>query len=172
MDIKLVDERLGKLAYAQVADHLRSASDGDLLLLLDAKSVRVADTAADLLSSRNKEEAVIDAVLGGQIKTARGRVRATNILTCVGKAVPRAEQMYLSLLGDRSVNVVSNALFGLVFWQNKENIPKIEQARARRPDGSNMTQYYDSAINALLKNDPRLFSPYFCDEDNVWQLNE
>jgi hypothetical protein len=170
VEMTAIESELATSTYAEVADRLEDFSDEDLFALLDSSSIRVGDTAADILIRRNRHDLAIDGILNRKIKTANGRLRAMSMLSCLGKSVPMAELVYLDLLEDKSARVVDNALFGLVFWQNKENIPKIEAAMAKAKPRSKKMVFFEQAIEALRKDDPFLFSPHFADPNNVWEL--
>jgi hypothetical protein len=167
-----IEARFAESSYSDIAAGLNELPDDDLIALLDAKSVRVGDTAASFLMERNKHQAVIDAILCSRIETAAGRLRATNVLLAFGKTIPRAEAAYLRLINDNSDRVVDNALFGLVFLQNKENVAAIESAKRAAEPQSKRIRYYEQAASALISENPFAIAPYFRDVNNVWQLDQ
>jgi hypothetical protein len=170
MNIDAIETHFATLTYAQIAEKLRPFSDEDLLKLLDSKFNRIGDTAADLLMQREKHDLIIDAILNSLIKKAIGRLRASNILLPFGKRIPRAELAYLHLLGDKNSAIVSNALFGLVFGQNKKSIAAIEAAMSKAKPGSKKLEYFEKAIEALRRRDPFFYSPNFADLNDIWQV--
>lgn len=172
MDLKKTTERLSKLDNLGIRRELEAFNDEDLLLLLESTSIPVGDNAAELLVNGRKTDLVIDAILKSRIKTKLGQVRAANILSCLGRDVPRAADAYLFMLRHKSLDVISGGLFGLAFLQDKTYIGPIISARDKveRPD--DVRACFDRAIEALSKGDPFIYSPHFWDRANVWKLSK
>lgn len=141
-----------------------------LISLMDNSSTSIADEAADELSINHCDDQIVDAVLSGQLKTAKGRIRATNNLLLRGKALPRALDVYIALLSDKSYYVAHNAIFGIVFWQDDSTIPVLEQKK-RNCAESKLIKCIDLALRAIRRRDPFLFSKHFHDVNNVWELD-
>jgi hypothetical protein len=141
-----------------------------LVELVDSQSIKIGDTAADLLGSRNEAKLVIDALMSDRLRTADGRVRATNTLHRFGRSVPESADAHVRLLGDRSDRVVRNALFGIVFMCRRDLLPKLKGDIASAPAGTTRHNDLRDAIVALEANDPFIFSPGFEDQYNVWRL--
>jgi hypothetical protein len=171
-DLKKLEERLKHQNYQQIGKELDLVASNDLLILFDSKSRKVADTAADLVARRKDTGLLIDALLSNHIRTALGRVRASNVLNWFGRAVPEAIGADLHLLADRSSDVVSNALFGIVFWRRRDLLPKLREHLALADGDIARQQNFSEAIKALEADNPSLFSPGFHDANNVWRLNE
>ena len=113
----------------------------------------------------------MDALLDGRIRTSLGRVRAINTLNCRGRAVKGAATAFLRVLGDRSVRVVDCALHGLVFLQDKANLPALKAEAPRRGQGGKGYAEIMKAIEALEREDPFLYSPSFEDSRGIWELD-
>lgn len=165
------EERLRGCSYGEIREQLRDASDAMLVTLLDAKSVKVGDTAAGLLASRRFVDTVRHALAESVLQTGKGKVRALGILRQFGKAAPGALEAYLSHLRDRSLDVVGDALFGLVFWQDLQVVPWIRDVMAESRPGSARRSLFEKALAALESGNPFIFSPAFCDVSDVWGLD-
>ena len=168
---ELID-RLKPHNYKVIEEELETQSSEMLVALLDANSVKVADTAATLLRRRKEISLLIDACVNNRIRSARGRVRCMFVFDCSGIATPETVTAYLHLLGDRSADVVSEALFGLVFMRRRDLLPILREHLEHLPAGSPRCEDFSKAIRALEANDPSLFSPGFFDAGNVWRLDE
>jgi hypothetical protein len=171
-DLKELEDRVKHQGYEAIDQALRPLGSDDLLILLDSKSRKIGDTAAGLLDSRKETDRLIDALLNNRIRTALGRVRASNVLNWYGRAVPEATAVCVHLLNDRSNDVVDNALFGIVFMRRRDLLPKLREHLALAHGDQRRERYLTEAIKALEANDPSLFSPGFHDAKNVWRLNE
>lgn len=171
-ELKKLEEPLKGQSYESVQKALEPLTTDDLLQLLDSKSTRVGDTAASLLGSRKETSALIGALRTNRLTTARGKIRATNILKWFGRAVPDALKAYLHLLDDRSAEVMGNALFGIVFWRRRDLLPVLQEHLARAGSDPERREIFSRAIEALEADNPSLFSPGFQDGNNVWQLDK
>ena len=171
-ELKAIEERLKLQNYQVIERGLACVAPKDLLILIDGKSRKIADTAATLLDRQKEMELLIKALITDSIRTAPGRIRATNVLNWHGRAVPQAVEAHLHLLGDRSDDVLSNALFGIVFMRRRDLLPKLRKyLEEARPDSARH-KLFREAIGALEADRPSLFSPGFHDANNVWRLNE
>ena len=171
-ELKTTEERLKRQNYQAIESELAGVEPKELLVLLDGKSRKVADTAATLLDRQKEMGLLINALIAGSIRTALGRIRATNVLNWHGRAVPEAIKAHLHLLGDRSDDVLSNALFGIVFMRRRDLLPKLHEYFAKTRPDSARHKLFREAIEALEANNPSQFSPGFHDADNIWRLNE
>ncbi|HEX3656831.1 MAG TPA: hypothetical protein VHY91_16170 [Pirellulales bacterium] len=172
---KELERELAHKTYEQIDQALRNLSDGELLDLFDSPSIKVGDSACDILWSRSDakfEDEMVDALLDGRFKTRLGRMRASQVVICGGKRVRRAHEAYLHLLHDRSTDVVDNAIFGLVFLNDKAHLPAVEAARDALPDDSKMKVRFASAIKALQAGNPFFFSSGYNDAANAWGLKD
>ena len=104
---------LAKLTYADLHERLKDRSSLELLDLLDERSIKVGDTAAGLLSSREERAMILNAILSDRLTTRNGKVRALNFLCQRGRQMPEAINGYLHLVHDEHPDVVDCALFGL-----------------------------------------------------------
>jgi hypothetical protein len=166
------ERRLARQSYQTIHRELGRLSSRELLVLLDSKSIKIGDTAAGLLHQRTETELLINALLSDHIRTPIGRVRATNVLSGFGRAIPEAVDAYVHSLDDRSEGVLSNALFGIVFMRRRDLLAALQERFAVARPGSARHQLLRKAIEALRANDPSLYSPGFHDAANVWRLNE
>lgn len=172
MSAKELETKLAKRSYEDIDDELQTYDDRTLIDLLDSKSRKVGSTAADLLSRRGKADVVIDAFFSGKIKTKAGKQRVFFFVRVLGRSCRRAREICLALLQDRNQDVVDDALFGLVFLQNRQVIEAIREAMASKSEGTEMHQRCLMAIEALEQRDPFIFSPHFHDAGNVWGLDK
>ena len=156
---------LTKLNYAEIHERLKDRPSLDLLDLLDARSTKVGDTAAALLSSRDERAVVLNAILTDKLKTRNGKVRALNFLAQRGRKLPEALEGYLHLIHDLHPDVVDCALFGIAFWNDPRNIDVIRTIRIPRARCS-----VERAVAALQAGDPSIYSPYFFDQAGVWSI--
>jgi len=152
-----------------IMEALERCRDEELVGLLDSKSRRAGDVAARLLVRREQVDMVVEALVQAKLRRAEGRVRATWVLHQFGKKCPGAPRAYLALLSDRSIYVLSNALFGLVFSRYVEALEPINSA-LRQASGQRR-DLLATARQALLENNPRLYSPYYLDSNDVWDLH-
>jgi len=155
---------LAKLSYADIHRRLDHRPSDELLRLLDDRSVKVGDTAADLLATRQEWEMVLDALVIGKLKTRNGKVRGLNLLKLRGRKLAGAINAYLLLIRDKHPDVVGCALFGIVFWNDRRNIKAVQSI-----NNSRAHHLVGKAIAALRKGDPTIYSPYFFDEVGVWR---
>ena len=172
MKLKHLETSLAKKSYQDIDHGLASLDSGDLMVLLDGRSIRVGDSAAELLIARGETDLVIDRLLSSTIRTKDGRLRATSVLRRFGKSIPRAVEAYLHLINDRSMDVVASALFGLTFLLDIANLPAIISARSKTQPGSSRRHLFDQAIKALRKQDPFIYSSGFGDSADVWKLDK
>lgn len=137
---------------------------------LDSPKTSVAGDAITELRTKKCVDELVDAILCGTIRTARGRIRATNILQSFGKSANRALEAYVALLNDRSFDVAQNALFGIVFWQDKSLIEVIDGA-IKSCKTEKLRKALSTAKKSLNDGNPFLYSKSFHDVKNVWQLD-
>ena len=126
-DIKALERRLARQSYQSIDDALGPLSSAEVLPLLDSKSIKVGDTAACILFRRKATRLLIGALLQNRLRTAVGRIRATNVLNWFGRAEPSATDACIHCLDDRSVDVLDNALFGIVFMRRRDLIPELKK---------------------------------------------
>ena len=158
--------KLSRLTYAEIAKRLENESSANLLELVDERSIKVGDTAIDLLSARGEVNLILEALMSGRLTTRNGKVRALNTFCSRGLGMPEAVPAYLLMINDSNPDVVSCALFGLVFWNDPQYLPAIRAIR--NPRMENMKK---KAITALEAHDPKRYSPHFRDANCVWCLS-
>ncbi|MGC3970008.1 MAG: hypothetical protein QM775_22585 [Pirellulales bacterium] len=141
-----------------------------LISLLDEPRRGVGDDAADKLFASGCDDATIDALLKGVIKSSTGRVRALGVLQRSGKSNARTLRAFRELLNDPSADVVQSALFGVVFWQDQNLVPSLDEC-IRKCTSLKVRKSLELAKKSLLKKNPFLFSANFHDVNNVWKLD-
>jgi len=80
MDLKLLEKRACGKSYPEVEAVLPEFDDPDLLHLLDSRSIRVGDTATEILITRRQTDLRINALLeriNGRINGDRSRYRVS-----------------------------------------------------------------------------------------------
>lgn len=155
---------LQTLSYSDAESQLAGKSDEELIVVLAGSSRKLGDTAHSILWRRNRVDLVIDALRKKKIPARDGKVRALNLLLSYGRRLADALPIYRQYADDRSADVVSTALHGLVLWQDQDVIPYLESLLAGR--NSEMIQ---KALAALRAKDPKKYSPYFHDSQGVWK---
>jgi hypothetical protein len=169
MDIEQIERMLRGRSYQEIERDLSGMDSHALLRLCDSRLQRVGNTAADLLSMRRDTDLLINAILGNQLSTSVGKTRALSILQRFGMDCPRALDAYLHLLSETHFGVVDWALFGIVFMQDERAIPYVRRRMSDAPKESKIAERLACALEALVKKNPYLYSPYFSDAANVWR---
>jgi hypothetical protein len=172
MDAKELEKALKGRSYQELYRLLSDAETRTLIGLLDSRSVRIGDSAADVLARRRETEAVVDAILEKSLTTRLGKIRALTVLHQFGKKCPRSKEAHLALIDDKNYSVVCEALWGLVFMQDKTLLPVIQAAMVRAGEDSEAFLKYELAITAIRSRDPYFYSPDFWDHMNVWELRK
>ena len=161
----------GHLSREETTHKIEHLEDEELIRLLDSKSRSIGDTAWTVLARNHKLDLVVDRILDGTIHTKLGKIRATNLLCDSGKQFKRSEKAWLALLADKNPDVVGNALFGLVFLQDKANLPAIAAEANRRGSNDRAYKALVAAMDAIEKGNPFMYSRYFKDAQGVWELD-
>ena len=164
---KLLEEKLKKLGYRQIAEGLKDIGVDILLQLLDCRSIKIGNTAADFLSRKGANSLVISAITKNEIKTKIGKIRAQSILFGFGREKPEAMAAYLQLLQDRNDEVAYNSLLALVAWGDGRVIPAIKERQATVKSKEDAKGFL-LACEAIEKSDMSIFSPHFSIDKNVW----
>jgi len=171
--IKALDElakRMSKKDYPEIEKELKELSSDDLIAMLNAKSLKVINVAAEFLHCRGDAAKLIRALVNGEIRAATGRGAATNVLNWFGKSVPDSTRAMIHCIDDRSDGVVSNALFGIVFMGRRDLLPLLQAHLGKTKAASRRRKMFLDAIDALNTGNPSHYSPGFFDAKNVWQL--
>jgi hypothetical protein len=145
-----------KLTYREMDVELSNRSEEELIALLDSTSVKIGDTAASLLSRRDAEDAVYDALCDGRLKTALGRKRALFTLLLAGPGYGKSLDACVHLLRDRSKLVVNEALFGLCHWNDQSTLAALETVTCGAA-----AEDVELAQRAIKARNLRIFSPYY-----------
>ena len=64
---KVIEEKLKRLSYREIAEKLSGAKPQTLVQLLDSKSIKIGDTAADFLGRKRLHSLIIIAILEKKI---------------------------------------------------------------------------------------------------------
>jgi hypothetical protein len=172
MDIRELEDSLKGHSYAEIDRVLADAETRTLMALLDSKSIRIGDSAAGIIARRRETDAVVDAILAKSLRTKLGKIRALSIIGQFGKKCPRSTEAHLALMEDKNPDVVSGALWGLVFLQDVRVLPAIRSAMDRAGEDSEAYLNFELAIEAIESRTPFIFSPGFSDHMNVWELRK
>src|SRR5581483_1421862 len=160
---KLAD-RLCKLDYKEIDKRISHLNDECLVELINSRSRRVGDSAFSLLGGRpNTSRLIISAILSDRMTHKVAKVRAINFLTWQGRACPEAIPAYFHILDDKNEEVADNALFGIVFFQDKSHINRLVEKRNSLVPDSRLRGNLSLAIKALKKQNPFIYCPYFHD---------
>jgi hypothetical protein len=165
-----IEKNLSRLSYAELESRLSKESPAVWLNLLDSTSVKVGDTAADLLARHQALNEIVRRVDSGLVKTKLGKIRTQNILSRFGRQEPASKRIYLRFLSDRNPDVVDCALFGLVFLQASETIPQIEIRLSQEKPRNRLRNRLLDALRALREKNPKIYSPHYADAAGVWEL--
>lgn len=168
-DIKSIDQRLRGLDYPEIERALSKMSTAVLVKLLDSRSIKVGDSAADVLAGRDAYSDLVSAFIGARLRLAVGRIRALNLLHRCGLSCDISWKAYEAGLADRSTAVLDCALFGLVFSRRKSALPLIDIQLAKSKPGSPRYDYLKRAKLALESDSPQIYSPGFHDAPGVWR---
>ena len=169
MELAELQGRLRAKSYGEVANELQLLDSGSLMTLLDSSVRKVGNTAAEILANRAEVELLVNGIVGKTLSTKLGRIRALNMLHSFGKKCSLSRAAYLSALCDKSADVVDCALFGLAFMQDVTVLPEMKQA-VLKANSKAAADRIGLAIDAIEKNDPHIYSPYFHDKNNLWEL--
>jgi hypothetical protein len=108
----VIENNLKNKSYQAIEEALKQESLDSLLALLDAQSNRIGDVAAQELVKRRQTSIVVNAILSGDIRTKRGKIRSMFVLKSFGRHCEACDAAYLKLMRDRSFDVARDALFG------------------------------------------------------------
>lgn len=154
-------------SYSDIDRDLSARSTAELLHLMNAKSIKVGDTAADLIARRGVYDDLIHATLNGHFVTKLGKIRAINVLSSTGRKHRKALDVYLAMLQDENEDVVDTALLPLVLWGESRIASAIRQ-RMETATQSRMKEDLARASQALATGDVRVYSPHFEDPAEIW----
>jgi hypothetical protein len=155
---------LRTLSYQDAERSLADKSDADLIAVMAGASRKLGATAAEMLGRRKRHDLVLRALREQRIPRRDGKVRALNSLLRHGRRIPDALPIYRQYATDKSADVVSTALFGIVFWQDRDSISFLESLL-----GGRHSERIEQALSALKTKDPKKYSPGFFDAQSVWK---
>jgi hypothetical protein len=165
---KVLEEKLKRLGYREIAEGLANTGAEILLHLLDSKSTKVGNTAADFLAKKRGHPLLISAIMEDKIRTKLGKIRASNILFGLGRKNPEALDAHLKLLRDKNVEVADNALLALVAWGDCRVIPAIKERQATVKSVEDAKEF-QLACEAIEKSNLAIFSPHFSFSKDAWK---
>jgi hypothetical protein len=167
---------LCRLSYQEIETRIPELDldDDSLIELINSRSRKVAGTASQVLNGRGKKArlALINAIFTSRMTHRDAKVIATNTLVFRGRECPEAVEAYLFMLDDKNEEVADNALFGIVFFQDKKYVVHLKRKRDARSKDSWLRGRLDKAIQALENQDPFIYSPNFQDGGDVWKLDK
>jgi len=161
--------KLSKENYPTIERELKQVDSNILLLLVDGSSGRIADVAGTYLVQRGERELLKNAILSNSLRTKRGRVVATNTLMSFGPTFGDLAEILSTYINDRSIDVFSNVIFGIVMSQRYDYLEKFKRMRNETFDEKRRILLGD-AIAAMEFRDPMSYSPGFVDSQNIWGL--
>ena len=94
----------------------------------------------------------------------------SNVLFFYGRSCPRFVEVCEFFLGQKNFEIVCQGLFALCFYQDKTYLPMIESLRSRFANPKQI-EVIDRAVKALHTGDPRVYSPWYRDSMNKWNLS-
>jgi hypothetical protein len=168
-----LERRLVRESYGSISKvlHASPLTTDDLFELIESDSIKVGDSAASLLSRRKETNALISRLIDDRIRTRLGRLRAINTLTMRGASCPEALPAYVHCLDDRSNDVLSGSLFGIVFMRRHDLLPQL-RARLEATDlAKGRRELLEKAVKALELDDPFFYSPNYAGGE-MWGLEK
>ena len=153
-------ETLSRLSYAELGKTMTALTDDELVELLNSKSVKVGDTAASLLSTRNRIDVVLQGFARGQVTTRNGKMRVVYI---VGRKhnTNAAMDVLMTLVKDRVFDVADSALFAIVKVGGSTVRGKLAELQQSPDVIPSIRPRIERALKAIDENDPRVYSPNF-----------
>jgi hypothetical protein len=174
-DLDTLAKDLSRLTHEEIAARIAGLDTDDLIQLLNAKSRKVGDSAFGCLAERpDGEHAVIGAIMQDRLTHRDAKVRGANFLEFRGRSTAEAVQAYFHLLDDKNAEVASNALFGLVFSQDRAYLERLRQKHeSLRPDVP-LKGELAVAIEAIESANPFLISSGYSPEqaEELWGIQD
>ena len=78
----------------------------------------------------------------------------------------------ISFLNDKSLDVVEEALWGIVFYNDVKYIELVAETQKKYSQETEIYSSFTKAIQALKQGNPFLYSPGFLDREIVWKLDK
>ena len=83
-------------------------------------------------------------------------MRAANFLARYGRSIPEVLPALMVLAEDKNADAVNTALLPIVMWKDTTVLPKLRQLYEERG-----LDDYQKAIEAIEKNDHRVYAPSY-----------
>ena len=160
------------LSYNEIGDVLQEKDSLSLISYLNSNSVKIAEMAIITLKYREDFWNIVEEVLDK--KLLKNRLAKICFLSGVyhfGKT-DLGIKTSISFLNDKSLDVVEEALWGIVFYNDVKYIELVAETQKKYSQETEIYSYFTKAIYALKQGNPFLYSSGFLDSENVWQLDE
>lgn len=165
-------KRLMNLSHEEIEQCLKDKKSLDLISYLNSNSVKIAEVSISILAKREDFCKIVEAVLEKKLLRNRlAKVCFTNTVQGCGKT-EFGIKTSLSFLNDRNADVIGAALWGIVFYNDIKYLDLLIETQKKYPPSTKLYDRFSDAIFALKQGNPYLYSPYYCDEENKWQLDE
>jgi hypothetical protein len=169
-----LESNLSRLCYLDIESRISDFSLEDLLVLTNSKSIKVGDVAVECLCRDPVGlDMILDALECKKLSRKNGRIRAVNMLCRRGASFPKSKKGFLSVLNDRSDDVVDCALHGLVFWQDRSLLPMLRGIHKSSSERNQRREaLFSKAISAIENEDPFEYSPHYSKEQakSLWGI--
>ena len=165
-------KRLIGLSYNEIGDVLQAKDSLSLISYLNSNSVKIAEMAIITLKYREDFWNIVEEVLNK--KLLKNRLAKICFLSGVyhwGKT-ELGIKASISFLNDKSLDVVEEALWGIVFYNDVKYIKLIVETQKKYSQETEIYSRFTKAIQALKQGNPFLYSPGFLDRENVWKLDK
>ena len=160
------------LSYNEIGDFLQEKDSLSLISYLNSNSVKIAEMAIITLRCREDFWNIVEEVLNK--KLLKNRLAKICFLSGVyhwGKT-ELGIKTSISFLNDKSLDVVEEALWGIVFYNDVKYIELVKKTQKKYSQETEIYSYFTKAIQALKQGNPFLFSSGFSDPENVWKLDK
>ena len=160
------------LSYNEIGDFLQEKDSLSLISYLNSNSVKIAERAIITLRCREDFWNIVEEVLNK--KLLKNRLAKICFLSGVyhwGKT-ELGIKTSISFLNDKSLDVVEEALWGIVFYNDVKYIELVKKTQKKYSQETEIYSYFTKAIQALTQGNPFLYSSGFLDRENVWKLDK
>ena len=160
-----------KQSYEKIQEYMEQKDSIELIDYLNSHSAKIAGTAIGVLIRRTDFWNVVNEILTNNLLTDRlSKICFLNGVYVFGKKNPNTIKAALHFLYDKNKEVASQALFGIVFYNDPKYIPTVKECRDTScSPGTEAYHDFSLALRALEEGKPSLYSPYFYDVDKVWE---
>lgn len=119
-----------KQSYEKIQEYLEQKDSIELIDYLNSHSAKIAGTAIGVLIRRTDFRNVVNEILANDLLTDRlSKICFLNGVYVFGKKNPDAIKAALHFLHDKNKEVASQALFGIVFYNDPKYIPTVKECR-------------------------------------------